>query len=133
MADVVAYNKKRGKKVIPYGMDLLEAAEATAGDWSEPEYHFDRARDIRLCREEGIDACLKTHRLDAILAPMDRAAKMTGKAGYPAVSVPCGFTKDGVPVGISFVGTAWSEPTLIQIAYGAERALAARKPPKYAP
>lgn len=130
MADVVAFNSKHGDKAIPYGMDLLEAAEATNGDWSEPEYHFDRARDIRLCREEGIDACLREHRLDAILAPMDRAAKMTGKAGYPAVSVPCGFTKDGVPVGISFVGTAWSEPTLIAIAHGAEQVLKARKPSK---
>ncbi len=133
MADVVAFNRKHGEKVVPYGMDLLEAAEATAGDWSEPEYHFDRARDIRLSREEGIDACLEAHQLDAILCPMDRGAKLTGKAGYPAVSLPCGFTKGGLPVGISFIGTAWSEPTLIKIAYGAEQALKARRKPKLTP
>ena len=60
---------------------------------------------------------------------MDHAAKLTGKAGYPAVSVPCGFTSAGAPVGLTFVGTAWSEAKLIALAFAFEQVTAARRPP----
>jgi amidase len=129
MRDIVAYNEANGVAAIPYGQDLLVAAEATVGDWSEPEFHADRARDLRLCREEGIDRALRSHRLDAIVVPMDHAAKLTGKAGYPAVSLPVGYTSEGAPIGITFVGTAWSEPKLIALAYALERITMARRPP----
>jgi amidase len=129
MRDIVDFNEANGSAAAPFGQDLLVAAEGTAGDWSEPEYHADRARDLRLCREEGIDHVLRSLNLDAICVPMDHAAKLTGKAGYPAVSVPCGFLGDGAPVGITFIGTAWSEPKLIAIAYAFERTTMARKPP----
>jgi amidase len=129
MADIVVHNLKHGAKAIPFGQDLLLAAEATAGDWSEPAYHRDRARDIRLTRAEGIDAVLQEHRLDALAVPMDFGAKFTGKAGYPAVTVPCGYCPDGSPVGITFIGTAWSEPKLISIAYAFEQETRARRAP----
>lgn len=129
MAEIVAHNEQHGAAAIPFGQDLLVAAEATAGDWSEPAYHRDRARDIRLTRAEGIDAALAEHRLDALAVPMDFASKFTGKAGYPAITVPCGFTPDGSPVGITFIGTAWSEPKLIAIAYAFEQVAQARRPP----
>jgi amidase len=60
---------------------------------------------------------------------MDHAAKLTGKAGYPAVSLPVGYTSEGAPIGITFVGTAWSEPKLIALAYALERITMARRPP----
>jgi amidase len=120
MAEVVAFNTAN-PEAIPYGMTLLEASNATRGDLSEVAYREDRARDLRMCRGEGIDACLAKFGVDVLVAPMDRAAKMLGKAGYPAVSIPCGHTPGGVPVGITFFGTAFSEPMLIQAAANAER------------
>jgi len=122
MAEVVEYNEAN-PEAIPYGMDLLQAANQAEGTWTEADYHQDRARDMRLCREEGIDECLVRTGVDVLLAPMDRAAKMLGKAGYPAISIPCGFTPAGAPVGLTFFGTAFSEPVLIHAAYGTEQAL----------
>ena len=130
MAEIVRYNEKH-PEAIPFGQDLLLAAQATQGDWTEPEYHSDRARDIRLTRAEGIDAVLSRHRLDALVVPMDHASKFTGKAGYPAVTVPCGYTEEGAPVGLTFIGTAWSEPRLIGIAHAFEQLATWRRPPGY--
>jgi len=81
-------------------------------------------------RDEGIDRIMNEHRLDAIVVPMDHAAKFTGKAGYPAVTVPCGYAEDGAPVGISFIGRAWSEPKLIGIAHAFEQATRLRRAPR---
>ncbi len=134
MRHIVEYNQRHGMAAIPYGQDLLLAAQETAGDWSEPEYHADRARDIRLSRAEGIDRALAAHELDAIVVPMDHASKLTGKAGYPAVTVPCGYVGEGpgkgAPVGLTFIGTAWSEPKLIGMAHAFEQCVAARRPPQ---
>ena len=128
MADIVRHNEKH-PEAIPYGQDLLLAAEATRGDWSEPQYHFDRARDIRLTRAEGLDRVFADHRLDALVVPMDHASKFTGKSGYPALTVPCGHTEDGHPVGLTFIGRAWSEPRLIGLAHAFERLADWRQPP----
>jgi amidase len=128
MADIVRHNEKH-PEAIPYGQDLLLAAEATRGDWSEPEYHFDRARDLRLTRAEGLDRVFAEHRLDALVVPMDHASKYTGKAGYPAVTVPCGTTDEGIPVGLTFIGLAWSEPRLIGLAHAFERLANWRRAP----
>ncbi|CAE8597842.1 unnamed protein product [Polarella glacialis] len=126
MKDVVAFNASH-PEAIPYGMNLLEAANATKGDLSEKAYLDDRARDLRMCRSQGIDACLAKFGVDVLVAPMDRAAKLLGKAGYPAVSIPCGYTPSGAPVGVTFFGTAFSEPMLIQAAANAERVLSPTK------
>jgi amidase len=128
MRDIVWHNEKH-PKAIPYGHDLLLGAEATRGDWSEPEYHFDRARDLRLTGAEGLDKVFRQHRLDALVVPMDHAAKFTGKAGYPALTVPCGYTESGIPVGLTFVGLAWSEGRLIGLAHAFERLATWRKAP----
>lgn len=133
MRHIIEHNERHGALAIPYGQDLLLAADATAGDWSEAEYLADRARDIRLSRSEGIDRALAMHGLDAIVAPMDHASKITGKAGYPAVTVPCGYVDDGpgkgAPVGLTFIGAAWSEARLIGIAHAFEQCVAARRAP----
>ena len=109
-----------------WGQEAL--AEASAG-LDVPACRNDRLRDITLSRELGIDAALRRHRLDALLTPAGAAAKMTGKAGYPVVTVPAGFTDDGAPAGISFIGAPWSERRLIALAAACERAGAPRVPP----
>ncbi len=106
------------------------------------------AKNRRLSRAEGIDAVLMKHRLDAIVAatggpawPTDlvNGDHFTGGcstpaavAGYPHVTVPMGHVK-GLPVGISFFASAYSEPTLIKLAYAFEQATKARKAPTFRP
>ena len=105
------------------------------------------ANNQKFSREEGIDRVLKEHKLDALVAPTGTPAWLTdfvrgdnsgasfssssAVAGYPHITVPAGFVQ-GLPVGISFVGTAWSEPTLLAIAYAYESASKARRAPMFA-
>ena len=130
MNDVVEFNRSN-LSAIPFGMNLLEAANATTG-WeadfkTNASYHADRSRDLVLSQEQGIDYCLKENKtVDVLMCPMDRAAKLLGKAGYPAVSVPLGKkyrTSKGEAVGVTFFGTAWSEDKLIQAAWLFEKSL----------
>ena len=105
------------------------------------------ARAQAIMREKGIDATLAAHRLDAIVAPTQGPAGLidlvngdpggggsftapAAVAGYPHVTVPMGFSH-GLPVGLSFVGTAWSEPALLKLAYAFEQAAPARQAPSF--
>jgi amidase len=99
-----------------------------------------------MARAEGIDAVMDKFKLDALVAPTGGPARLTdlvngdsggggssqaaAVAGYPNVTVPAGFIF-GLPVGISFIGRAWSEGTLVKLAYSFEQATKVRKPPKY--
>ena len=109
-------------------------------------YEADRARDIRLTAEEGIDAAMKTHRLDALLFPGSAWANIAARPGYPTVIVPFGVVPntptppfpDGFAAmparyGVSFTGTACSEPKLIALAYAFEQATKRRVPPPLFP
>ena len=100
----------------------------------------------RLSRQEGIDATLQKHNLNAILAPTGQPAwtvdivngdcgeggcsSSAAVAGYPHITVPAGFVH-GLPVGISFFGTVYSEPVLLRIAYAFEQATQVRQPPQF--
>jgi amidase len=113
---------------LRYGQTLLLAAQA-AGGVRSLEYQHARADDVRLSKG-GLDAVLDKYKLDALVFPMYWGAKPGAKAGYPTVIVPCGYTKSGQPVGISFLGRAFSEPRLLEIAYAFEQATLARVAPK---
>jgi amidase len=133
LADIVAFNRGEGERALRFGQDLLLAADATRGDLSEIEYRAARANDLRAARTLGLDAYLDGHRLDAVLFPGAAGAAIAAKAGYPSVQVPAGFVAgpDGraVPFGVTFTGRAWSEPTLLRLAYAFEQATMARRPP----
>ena len=140
LADIVAFNQAHADKALRFGQDLFLASEATKGDLSEAEYHAARAVDIRSSRTEGLDAYMDQHKLDAVLFPGWGGAAIAAKAGYPSVQVPAGFTaglngKDtpDYPLGATFCGRAWSEATLLRIAYAYEQASNARKPPTLYP
>ena len=87
-------------------------------------------------KEKGLDDYMEQHRLDAVLFPAMAGASIAAKAGYPSVEVPAGFVS-GVrdkdtpeyPYGATFTGRAWSEPTLLRLAYAFEQAAQARRPP----
>ena len=146
LADVIAFNEANAEREMPFfGQEILIEAEGK-GPLSEAAYRTARDTANRLSREEGLDATLARHRLDAILGPSGGPAWVTdlvhgdtfsvgssgaaAVAGYPNVTVPAGHVH-GLPVGVSFFGAAWSEPTLIRIAWAFEQAAPHRRPPRF--
>jgi amidase len=140
LADIIAFNAANAERALRFGQDIFLAAEATHGDLSELEYISARQMDLRASRTLGLDAYMDRHRLDAVLFPAVAGASIAAKAGYPSVQVPGGFVsgvKDqdtpGYPYGTTFTGRAWSEPTLLRLAYAFEQATQARRPPPNMP
>jgi amidase len=148
LADVIAFNEREREREMPYfAQELFVRAEAK-GPLTTPAYRKALATCGRLARRDGIDAVMAKHRLDAIVAPTGNPAwptdlvngdHFTGSsstpaavAGYPSVSVPMGYAW-GLPVNLSFFGRAWSEPTLIRLAYAFEQITMHRKPPRFLP
>ncbi|MBV9182578.1 MAG: amidase [Acidobacteria bacterium] len=146
LAELIAFNKKNKDREMPYfAQDLFEKAQAK-GPLSEKEYTAALAANHSLAREHGIDAVMEKFHLDALVAPTGAPAWLTdlingdhavggssnaaAVAGYPNINVPAGFIS-GLPVGISFFGRAWSEPTLLKIAYAFEQLVKARKAPQF--
>jgi amidase len=145
LADLIAFNQAHADLELEiFGQELFEMAQAK-GDLSEGEYRDALAVSRRLAGAEGIDAVMDAHGLDALVAPTgapawpndpklgDRylggSSRPAAVAGYPLITVPAGFV-DGLPVGITFMGRAWSEPTLIRLAYAFEQRTQARRPPQ---
>lgn len=146
LADVIAFNEANAEREMPFfGQEILIEAEAK-GPLTETAYRTARDTANRLSREEGLDAALAQHGLDAILGPSGGPAWVTdlvygdrfsvsssgpaAVAGYPNVTVPAGHLQ-GLPVGVSFFGAAWSEPTLIRIAWAFEQEAPHRRPPRF--
>ena len=147
LADVIAFNEKHARQELLYfGQELLVMAQAK-GDLNSQEYLEALRNNHTFAREQGIDRVLAEHRLDALVAPTGELAWLTdfirgdssgnsftspaAVAGYPHITVPAGFIH-GLPCGLSLVGRAWSEPTLIAMAYAYEQASRRRRPPPYA-
>lgn len=146
LKDIIEFDERNRAKEMPYfGQDLFLKAE-TKGPLTTPEYLDALAKNHRLARTEGIDALMDKHRLDAIVAPTGGPAWITdlvngdhvaggssnaaAVAGYPNINVTAGFIF-GLPVGISFFGRAWSEPTLIRLAYAFEQTTKTRQAPRF--
>jgi amidase len=146
LKDIIEFNERHTHEEMPYfGQDLFVKSEAK-GPLSEKEYRDALAKNRQLARIEGIDALMDKHQLHAIAAPTGGPAWLTdlingdhsaggssnaaAVAGYPNINVTAGFIF-GLPVGISFFGRAWSEPTLIRIAYAFEQATRARQKPRF--
>ena len=145
LEDVIAYNYMHEGEAMPFfKMEILELSQARAGLGEEA--YLTAKRLIQSASREGIDRVMHEHRLDAILAPTGGPAWCTDLingdhfgsgsstpaawAGYPNITVPAGFV-EGLPVGMSFFGRAWSEGELISIAYAFEQMTKARRPPEF--
>jgi len=143
---LIEYNNQHADAEMPwFGQELFEQSEAK-GPLTDKAYLDALRRNHRLSRVEGIDAALRAHRLDAMIAPTGGPAWMTdlvvgdhftggystasAVAGYPHLTVPAGFVH-GLPVGMSFFAGAWSEPALLAMGYAFEQATKARRPPRY--
>jgi amidase len=148
LEEIIKFNEAHPKQEMPYfGQELFVQSQAK-GPLTSKEYREALEKAQRLTRKEGIDAIMDQHKLDALVAPTGGPAWLTdlvdgdsfgggsssaaAVAGYPGVTVPAGFIF-GLPVGISFFGRAWSEATLIRLAYSFEQATKVRKPPKFLP
>ncbi|HUU27169.1 MAG TPA: amidase [archaeon] len=146
LAEIIEFNERNREKEMPYfGQDIFIKAEEK-GPLSSPEYQEALSNNLRLSREEGIDALMEEHTLDAVMAPSGGPPSLTdlvngdhyvggssgpaAVAGYPIINVPAGFIF-GLPFGVSFFGRAYSEPALIKLAYAFEQATNIRRPPQF--
>ena len=146
LEEIIAFNRRNTNANLPFfGQELFERAQAK-GALTEPEYLEAQEKCRRLAGREGFDVVMDQHQLDALVAPTTTpawkvdlvngdmfrgsSAKSAALAGYPLVSVPAGHVM-GLPVGLTFMGRAWSEPTLLKLAYAFEQATKARRPPQY--
>ncbi len=146
MDDVIAFNRANASAEMPYfGQEQMERAQSM-GSLDDAKYRDAVATCRRLSRDEGLDAIMAQHSLDAIVAPSngpswptdlingDRYSggnsSVAAVAGYPSITVPMGFA-DALPLGLSFIGRAWSEGRLIGLAYAFEQATNARRAPRF--
>lgn len=131
LSDVIQFNKENEAEMLKYGQEVLIGSEATSGGLYEEAYIHSLEFNEYHAKENGIDFVLAEHNLDAIVFPHTEGADISARAGYPSVVVPAGYTEEGEPVGITFAGTAWSEPDLIQLAYAFEQETFYRKAPDF--
>jgi amidase len=146
LEELIRFNAEHADdELLYFGQEIFEAAQEK-GPLTERAYRDALAANHRFSREEGIDAVLEKHNLDALVAPTGSPAWRTdlvngdlflgassspaAMAGYPLVTVPAGHAF-GLPVGLTFMGTAYSEPTLIGLAYAFEQATQIRETPRF--
>ncbi len=148
LKDIIAFNEREREREMPFfGQELFEMAEKK-GPLTSAAYKKALATCQARARTQGIDAVMLKYRLDALVAPtgspawpidlingdhfMGASSTPAAVAGYPSITVPAGDVH-GLPVGMSFIGRAWSEPRLIELAYAYEQATRHRQPPKFLP
>jgi amidase len=147
LADLIAFNDANADREMPwFGQELFLISEETDG-LDNPEYKDALEKSKRFAGPEGIDAIMDELDLDAIFAPVTSPPWTTdlvvgdhftfgstspaAVAGYPNIAVLGGYAFDELPVGVSFMGRKWSEPTLIKLAYSFEQGTKHRHPPRY--
>jgi amidase len=148
LAEIITFNQEHAEQMLPFfGQELLIRAEATT-TLDDPVYLAALETAQQLSRQQGIDAVMERYNLDALVMPstvpawcidlvngdpsMGSSSQPAALAGYPAISVPAGEVH-ALPVGITFVGRAFSEPTLVKLAYAYEYHTHARRPPQFLP
>ncbi|NOT48617.1 MAG: amidase, partial [Acidobacteria bacterium] len=148
--DLIKFNNDNAAKEMPYFKQSLFEMCAKKGPLSEKEYLDALTTSRKYTREEGIDEVVDKNKLDAIVGPANAptwmidtvngdcgsayigTSSLAAAAGYPNITVPAGFVHD-LPIGISFFGKAYTEPTLIRLAYSFEQTTKARRAPKFLP
>jgi amidase len=146
LKDAIAFNGANKDRELPYfGQEIFDMAQKK-GPLTDPKY----VKALESCRlnsrTRGIDLVMTHFKLDALFCPTGAPAWLTdlvdgdhdtggsstlaAVAGYPHITVPAGFTF-GLPVGVSFIGRAWSEPTLFKLAYAFEQATKKRRAPTF--
>jgi amidase len=143
--ELIEFNRRDSVELKYFDQKILIDADKK-GDLASPGYKKALEQMLLATRKNGIDKIMKENKLDALIAPTGSPAwktdllngdhyvggssSLAAISGYPAITVPMGFIGE-MPVGITFFGRAWSEPLLIEIAYGYEQMTLHRKPPRY--
>jgi len=148
LADLIRFNEENADREMPYFKQEIFEAAAKKGSLQTRAYRLALQKSKALSQAQGIDAVMNQNKLDAIAAPSNApvwtidlingdcgsgyvsSSSLAAVAGYPNITVPAGILKE-LPIGVSFFGRAFSEPTLIKIAYAFEQTTKARKPPKF--
>jgi len=147
LSDLIAFNEANAATELTwFGQEIFQLAQDT-GTLQDKEYREALRTSQRLARA-GINQVMRQHNLDAIVAPTGSppwptdlingdhflfgSSTPAAVAGFPNISVPAGESS-GLPVGISFIGRAWTEPKLISLAFAFEQATKGRKPPEFRP
>ena len=148
LADLIKFNEDNKDREMPYfGQDIFIKADAKP-NLEDRAYRLALLQSKVMTQDQGIDAVVKKDNLDAIFAPSNSptwmidlvsgdcgsgyvgSSSLAAVAGYPNITVPAGFISE-LPIGVSFFGRAFTEPTLIKIAYAFEQATKARRAPKF--
>jgi amidase len=146
LADVIAFNRTSSRELVLFGQDIFEKAQSL-GDLTDPAYI--KSRDsLRKFSRDTLDKLIAENHLDALIRSTDDASFrfdvvkgdndtsnssfLPATAGYPHLTVPMGYVQ-GLPVGLSFIGPAWSEASLLALGHAFEQVTGARKPPHYLP
>lgn len=148
LRDIIAFNEAHAATTMPYFRQETLLRSEGRGTLEDPAYRDAHAQLLAGAREQGIDATLATHHLDAIMAPTGGPAWVTdvingdhfgggssghaARAGYPTVTIPIGFVA-GLPVGMSLFSGQWRDAELLGMAYAFEQQHAARQPPTFLP
>lgn len=148
LEDLISFNEENRDREMPFFEQEIFLKAQEKGPLTDQAYLDAREKCLRLTRTEGLDKVLAEHRLDAIVGPTGGPAWKTdlvngdsfgggsstpaAVSGYANITVPAGFIH-GLPVGLSFMGAAWSEPTLLRLTYAFERLTQARRAPRFLP
>lgn len=148
LAELIDWNREHADRTMPwFGQEIFLQAQASA-DIDDPAYREARAMASRLAGEAGLDAALASARLDAVLTPavgpawpidwvngdhfLGAGYSSAAIAGNPSITVPAGDSH-GLPIGVVLMGRRYDEPRLIELGHALERALQARRAPRYLP
>lgn len=145
LQDIVNYNAEHADQELPFGDQTVLEAALTAGTIWDDSYLQTLQQNLAMARDEGIDWAMDAYQVDALVAPTaglptlldpyndgftGSSSQLAAMAGYPSITVPIGLS-NAMPVGLHLFGRAFSEETLLRLAYGLERALPGREAPRY--
>jgi amidase len=131
LSELIDWNVEHADKALKYGQDMLHLREGLTNPLKNKDYILESIMDLFLAQNEGIDYAINRYQLDAIMFPAYIGADICAKAGYPSIAIPAGYGSNGRPFGVTFAGKAFTEPSLIRIAYSFEQTTKLRKKPVF--